>query len=74
MKFKISLKHDSKKNIKSKNPILRKNELFVECRKDGSHAYKFGDGIHPYNELDYIRSDQIPFEFNVYGEVYTEVN
>lgn len=59
-----------KENVKRTNPILQKDELFVEIRKDNSHAYKLGDGIHPYSELDYIDPKYIPYEFTIYGRMY----
>lgn len=55
--IKILLRNDTAANWASNNPILAKGELGVEI---DTKKFKFGDGITPWNVLDYGAGADIP--------------
>lgn len=54
---KILLRNDTAANWVTENPILGKGEMGVEI---DTQKFKFGDGIHTWNELGYGHSADIP--------------
>mgnify|MGYP001083616156 CR=1 FL=1 len=52
----IVLRNDTSVNWSTLNPIPLKGEMCVEI---DSGKFKFGDGMHAYNELEYGKGDEI---------------
>lgn len=49
----IQQKSDTQVNFESNNPILLANELVIVKMTDGSTKFKIGDGVSPFNSLQY---------------------
>lgn len=47
---KIVIRNDSSSNLTSKNPVLLMGEM---CLENDTGNFKFGDGVTPWNNLDY---------------------
>ena len=53
LRAKLLLKHNTKENWETLNPILLPFEMGIEEGEDGNHKFKFGDGITAWNQLPY---------------------
>ena len=53
LRAKLLLKHDTKENWETLNPILLPFEMGIEEGEDGNHKFKFGDGVTAWNQLPY---------------------
>ena len=62
----IILRRDTTENWQIVNPILKRGELGIEIKEDGSRRIKNGDGITPWNELpfSYISVDEFEAHLN----------
>lgn len=69
----IQLRRDTPENWSEANPILEEGEMAVEVRTGDAFALKIGDGIHHWNNLQYISSGSISSgEFNNLGSITEE--
>ena len=60
--IKILLRNDTSANWHTNNPILSKGEMGIQI---DTKKFKFGDGITPWNELDYGVGDDVPLADNL---------
>ena len=54
--IRFQLRGDSAENWESKNPVLLKNEPAYDVT---NNRLKLGDGVHSWNELEYVAPDVI---------------
>lgn len=55
--IKILLRNDTSANWHTNNPVLSKGEMGIQM---DTKKFKFGDGITPWDELDYGAGNEIP--------------
>lgn len=60
--IKILLRNDTSANWVANNPVLSKGEMGIQI---DNKKFKFGDGITPWNELDYGAGNEIPNASNL---------
>ena len=64
--FTIKPRRDDERNWMLSNPILRYKEFIISYGDHGNIRYKLGDGIHHYNELQFVTL----FDAIQYGTIY----
>lgn len=86
IKHTYKLKRGKEEALIALNPMLLDGEPIVAFMEDGSVNMKVGDGVHTYNELDWIKGDDtptVPFidlgyitedEFNNALDTLTQIN
>lgn len=60
IKHTYKLKRGKEEALVALNPMILDGEPIVAFMEDGSVNMKVGDGVHTYNELDWIKGDDTP--------------